>query len=114
MWTDRSDGFDPSVPSGDYGVVAWASQPARGSRQQAQPRPPMGMAGACRGDACGRRQRSRPGLPPARATAGRSGRQQGQRPHKATPPAHEVPPEGSGACRLHRDSGDGDAVRGLG
>ncbi|RWV81831.1 hypothetical protein GW17_00056717, partial [Ensete ventricosum] len=56
----------------------------------------------------------RPGLPPARATAGKSDRQQGQRPHKAAPPAHDVPPEGSGACRLHRDSGDGNAVRGLG
>ncbi|RWW28790.1 hypothetical protein GW17_00006712 [Ensete ventricosum] len=39
------------------------------------------------------------GLPPARATAGRSDRQQWQRPRKAAPPTHEVPPEGSSACR---------------
>ncbi|RWV90654.1 hypothetical protein GW17_00047129 [Ensete ventricosum] len=59
--------------------------------------------------ACGRRQRPWPGrrwrLPAARpegvapwpglllarAVAGRTDRQQGQRPRKATPPAHEVP-----------------------
>ncbi|RRT78460.1 hypothetical protein B296_00009557, partial [Ensete ventricosum] len=37
----------------------------------------------------------RPGLPPARVTAGRSGRQQGQLPRKAVPPGREVPPEGT-------------------
>ncbi|RWV85840.1 hypothetical protein GW17_00052331, partial [Ensete ventricosum] len=40
----------------------------------------------------------RAGLSPARATAGRSGRQQGQRPREAVLPA-QVPPEGSSACR---------------
>ncbi|RWV78741.1 hypothetical protein GW17_00060240 [Ensete ventricosum] len=75
------------------------------------------MAGACRGGTCGRRQHPRPGrkgrlsaarpqgaaprpgLPPARAVAGRSDRQQGQRPRKVTPPAREVPLKGSSACR---------------
>ncbi|RWV77726.1 hypothetical protein GW17_00061404 [Ensete ventricosum] len=75
------------------------------------------MVGACRGGACGRRQcpqpgrrwrlpdarlqgvAPRPGLPPTRMAVGRSGRQQGQRPRKVAPPAHEVSPEGSSACR---------------
>ncbi|RWV92291.1 hypothetical protein GW17_00045348 [Ensete ventricosum] len=65
----------------------------------------------------GRRQRPRPGrrwrlpatrtqgvaprlgLPPARAAASRSDQQQGQRPHKATPPTHEVTPEGNSIGR---------------
>ncbi|RWW49307.1 hypothetical protein BHE74_00044559, partial [Ensete ventricosum] len=69
----------------------------------------------------------RPGLPPARAVAGRSGRQQRQRQRKAARPAQEVPPEGSSACRrggcprrrraappLAKGSGDDDGGWGQG
>ncbi|RWW05972.1 hypothetical protein GW17_00030729 [Ensete ventricosum] len=51
--------------------------------------------------AAARPQRVAPwlGLPLARATVGKSGRQQGQRPREAVPPAREVLPEGSNACR---------------
>ncbi|RWW27422.1 hypothetical protein GW17_00008146 [Ensete ventricosum] len=84
------------------------------------------MASAYRGGACGRRhclRRGRKGrlpavrpqgaapwlgLSPERATAGRSSCQQGQRPHKATPP------EGNRRLRRGSDGGDGaEGARGV-
>ncbi|RWV81315.1 hypothetical protein GW17_00057277 [Ensete ventricosum] len=77
-----------------------------------QPRPPLQGGGRLRPGpmqgattrrpaahgATARGNRPRPGLPPARAAAGRSDHQQGQRPREVTSPAREVPPEGSSAC----------------
>ncbi|RZS17985.1 hypothetical protein BHM03_00050196 [Ensete ventricosum] len=40
------------------------------------------------------------GSPASRAVAFKGGRWQGQHPREASPPAHEVPPEGSSACRM--------------
>ncbi|RWW53322.1 hypothetical protein BHE74_00040199 [Ensete ventricosum] len=60
--------------------MATSGQPTRGFLQQPGRRwwlPAARPQGAA----------SRPGLPPARATAGRSDRQQGQRPREAAPPA---------------------------
>ncbi|RWW13598.1 hypothetical protein GW17_00022678 [Ensete ventricosum] len=74
---------------------AAAEFPCKGATDHGQSplqgQPPAGMVGAYRGDACGRRQHSRPG---------RRGRSllRGQRPRKAALPTSEVPPEGSNAA----------------
>ncbi|RWW44949.1 hypothetical protein BHE74_00049260, partial [Ensete ventricosum] len=90
-------GRPPTARLAARGRPATAKALCRGSHQQV--RLPTGMAGACRGGAYGRRQCPRPGLSPARMAAGKSGHQQGQRPHKVASPAREVPLEGSSACR---------------
>ncbi|RZS14932.1 hypothetical protein BHM03_00046693 [Ensete ventricosum] len=77
-------------------------QPARGSRQRLGHKcilPTVRSQGAtARGQATGGGCPLQ-GEPPARAAAGRSGRQHGQRPREATPPAREVLLEGSSAWR---------------
>ncbi|RZR93166.1 hypothetical protein BHM03_00021609 [Ensete ventricosum] len=73
---------------------AWLAPIAEGGGCPLQGRKRQPRGQDCRLQGAARR----PGLPPARAAAGRRDRLQGQHPREAAPPACEVPPEGNSAC----------------